>query len=69
MTTTILVLKITHDRPDLHTMAGMIAGRAYTIDKVQDCEVVSIDGGQVEELKAAGFSAGEIALGMTEVVR
>lgn len=69
MTTTLITLRVTHDRPDLPTLAGMIAGRAYTIQHVTDCEVYEIDGDVVQELRAAGFSEAEIALGMTEVVR
>jgi hypothetical protein len=37
---TTIVLEVIHDKPIPH-LADLIAGRAYTIDKVSDCLVVT----------------------------
>lgn len=67
---TLVTIEIEHRRP-IRRLADMVAARAWTIDGVKRAEVITsaVPVLEVEDLKRAGFTEEEIALGMTEVVR
>lgn len=65
---TLVILEVTHSKP-IPALANMIAGRAYTIDGVTDAALVSSPSMTTDELRDAGFSVGEILLGVQEVHR
>jgi hypothetical protein len=65
---TVIVLEIEHRKP-IPQLANMIAGRAWSIAGVSGAELLPVNGGTDRDLRDQGFTAGEIALGHTEVVR
>ncbi len=73
---TIVVIEVTHERP-IQALDEMIAGRAWSIGGVTKAEVCPLsyeqvlNGGSddVRLLRRAGFSEGEISLGLQEVHR
>jgi hypothetical protein len=64
---TVIVLEIEHRKP-IPQLANMIAGRAWSVAGVSRAEVLPVNGTD-GDLREQGFSASEIALGHTEVVR
>lgn len=67
---TVICIEVEHDRP-IPALANLVAGRTWSIDGVKGAEVMQPQrpGGDLGFLHRAGFSSGEIALGMTDVVR
>lgn len=65
----IIVIEVEHDTP-VPNLAGLVAGQAFTISGVCGCRELRSDPRQaVQELRDAGFTFDEIALGMREVAR
>lgn len=64
---TIVTIEVTHTKP-LRGLANTVAARAYTIDGVTNAEVV-VAGPRYDEMREAGFTHAEIALGSGEVHR
>lgn len=67
---TIVCIEIEHDKP-ITALENLVAGRAWTIGGVKGAEVMRAEQPKldVHRLQRAGFTEGEIALGVTDVVR
>lgn len=66
---TLILLEVEHDKPLPH-LAGMVAGRAWSLPGVTRADVLPTQAEQsFHDMRGMGFTPAEIALGHGEVVR